>query len=222
MAYYVPSMGMGNPVGILSNPYGVTGAMTQLPSTAMTMRPSPVTPQASSGFPINAGTSILDAFLMQQAPTSTGAVSSAASTGAHAVGTGASSGGSAGLGSVASAAFSNPWSALVGAALAGATALSADSAAAGEGGQEEKWLGPAYTIPRAIAEGDWNRVASASASPLGAIYNIATGQDTGKSIAEAFGPLGTIPYALFSGEELPFSGGDSSKSWINLFSGLGF
>lgn len=134
---------------------------------------------------------------------------------------GATAGASSGLSSGISAALSNPWTGVVAAALAGATALSADSAAAGKGSNAEKWGGPAVNIPMKIAQGDWEGVMDDGAmGPVGAIYNIAQGEDVGKSLANSLGPLGQVPYLLFQGK-LPFSGGSSSQDWIKALIGFG-
>lgn len=132
---------------------------------------------------------------------------------------GASGGG--GLMSGLSGLLSNPWTAIPAAAVAGASSLSADSAAAGTGANVENWLGPLYNIPEAMARGDWDDVFKDGAwGPAGAIYGLASGKDPVKSIANSFGPLGQIPYLLFKGE-LPYSGGKTSRHFMNAFQGRG-
>lgn len=155
-----------------------------------------------------------------------GAGSAGGATGATAA-SGASAGASAGASSSAgglgsfSGAFMNPWMMIPAAAIAGATALSLDSKAAGTGSNEENWLGPLYNIPEAIARGNWDDAMKDGAwGPVGAVYGIASGKDPVKSIANSLGPLGQVPYLLFNGK-LPFSGGKSSKSFMDAFQGRG-
>ena len=144
----------------------------------------------------------------------------AGATGA-ATGGAEAAGGSGMFSGLGSAMFSNPITAIVGAALAGATSLSADSVAAGNSGNELNWLGPLYNIPEAISRGNWDDAMKDGAwGPIGAIYNIASGKDVGRSIANSLGPLGQVPYLLFGGE-LPYSGGKSSYNFINAFTGRG-
>lgn len=117
--------------------------------------------------------------------------------------------------------FSNPVTGIVGAAAAGATALSADSVAAGNGGNWEKWGGPLVNIPMRLANGDVDGAMSDGAmGPIGAAYNIASGKDVLTSMANSLGPAGQAPMLLAKGV-LPFSGGDSSKQWINALTGFG-
>lgn len=206
-----------------SNPY-VGGATTGSSYTA------PAQSQSSGGglFDLfgnaldifgNSGSSSGGGFLSSLNPFSSflGGGSSAAGAGAS----GAGAGGSGMFGGLGSALFSNPITGIVGAALAGATSLSADSVAAGNSGNELNWLGPLYNIPEAIARGNWDDAMKDGAwGPIGAIYNIANGKDVGRSIANSLGPLGQVPYLLFGGE-LPYSGGKSSYNFINAFTGRG-
>lgn len=149
-----------------------------------------------------------------------GGGASALGTSGASAGAGAGAGGS-GLGGAASAMFSNPITAIAGAALAGASSLSADSAAAGTGANVENWLGPLYNIPEAISRGNWDDVFKDGAfGPIGAIYGIASGKDTLKSIMNSFGPLGQVPYLIGRGE-MPFSGGKTSKNFMDAFQGRG-
>lgn len=134
---------------------------------------------------------------------------------------GAGTAGGAGLGSGLGAVFSNPITGLVGAAVGGAASLSADSDAAGTGGQWENWLGPIYNVPKAISSGDWDKAMKDGAmGPVGGVYNIANGKNPLTSIANSMGPAGQVPALLAQGE-LPYSGGNTSKHYINAFTGAG-
>jgi hypothetical protein len=138
----------------------------------------------------------------------------AASGGASSAG-GASSGLSGMLGAL------NPVTAIPVAAIAGATSLSADSAAAGNGAGIENWLGPLYNIPEAISRGDWGDVMKDGATgPIGAIYNVANGEDPLKSFMNSFGPAGQVPWLIGSGQ-MPYSGGNTSKNFMSAFQGRG-
>lgn len=138
-------------------------------------------------------------------------------SGAGAMGAGGAGGGGGGLMGM----FANPFMAIPAAAVGGATALSADSVAAGNEGGEPNWLGPLYNIPEALARGDIDDVMKDGAmGPVGAIYNIAKGDDVWKSIANSLGPLGQVPYLISQGQ-MPFSGGKTSKNFMSAFQGRG-
>lgn len=179
---------------------------------------SPYLTQRSAGNQKSSGMSLpVGSILQMFGPGS----SSSAGVGTASASSAASGASSSGIPAGLSAAFSNPWTGVIAAAMAGATALSADSAAAGNGSNAEKWGGPVVNIPVKIAKGDWEGVMDDGAmGPVGAIYNIAQGEDVGKSIVNSLGPLGQVPYLLAQGI-LPFSGGKSSQSWIKALTGFG-
>lgn len=149
---------------------------------------SPYLNQRSAGNQKSSGMSLpIGSILQMFGPNSSSSVGASVAPASSAAGGASSSSIPTGL----SAAFSNPWTGVIAAAMAGATALSADSAAAGNGSNAEKWGGPIVNIPMKIAKGDWEGVMDDGAmGPIGAIYNIAKGEDVGKSIANSLGPLG--------------------------------
>lgn len=142
-------------------------------------------------------------------------------SGGTAAASGGASGASSGLGGMLSGLFTNPFTAIPAVAVAGATSLSADSAAAGKGAGIENWLGPLYNIPEAISRGDWGDVMKDGAlGPVGAIYNVANGKDPLKSFMNSLGPAGQVPWLIGSGQ-MPYSGGNTSKNFMSAFQGRG-
>ena len=136
-------------------------------------------------------------------------------------GSGGAGGGAGGSG-LMSGMLSNPWTAIPAAAVIGASTLSADADKRNPGQDNwSDWLGPVKNIPENLFKGDWKGVMSDGAmGPVGALFNIARGENVGKSLLNSLGPLGQIPLAFGKGE-LPYKGKKGSKTFINAFTGKG-
>lgn len=217
-------MGILNGLGMQDDQQSPINGMKQ-PAVAPLVQEQPQQQAKQSGFggaPMP-GMGMISKFMGGGAGAGGGAAGTAGTAGAAGAegAAGAGTAGSAGLGSGLGAVFSNPITGLIGAAAGGAASLSADSDAAGTGGQWENWLGPVYNIPKAISTGDWDKAMKDGAmGPVGAVYNIANGKDALTSIANSMGPAGQLPALLMQGE-LPYSGGNTSKHYINAFTGGG-